>query len=254
MRNFCQSLGSVIFTLYLFLSLPVYAVISLLTAPLPHRVTYIVGRHWVKTVLFLLKTLCSLDYVVEGQQHLPKKNTVVLLKHSSTFEGLAQVLIFPRQTWVIKKELMWAPFLGWALPLYKPIAINRRAGRTAMEQVIEKGQQRLNEGLWVMIFPEGTRVASGESKRYGLGGAFLAAAAGRPIVPVAHNAGKFWPRRSWIKQPGTITIRIGPPISTEGLSPQDITDQVREWIESAVKKINAPMGAGDANHKPHTPT
>ena len=248
MQNFGQSLGSVIFTLYLFLSLPAYAVISLLTAPFPHRVTYVVGRHWVKTVLFLLKMLCSLDYVVEGQQHLPKKNAIILLKHSSTFEGLAQVLIFPRQTWVIKKELMWAPFLGWALPLYKPIAIDRRAGRTATEQIIEEGQQRLNDGLWVMIFPEGTRVASGETKRYGLGGALLAVAAGRPIVPVAHNAGRFWPRRSWIKHPGTITIRIGPPINTEGRSPRDITDQVREWIENAVTEINASVEGGAPKH------
>ncbi len=239
MKKIAQWSGSVIFTLYLFLSLPAYAVVSLLTAPFPHSVTYAVGRHWARTVLFMLEALCSLNYVVEGQQHLPKKNAIILIKHSSTFEALAQVLIFPRQTWVIKRELMWAPFLGWALPLYKPIAIDRGAGRTATEQVVEEGRKRLSEGLWVIIFPEGTRVPSGEFRRYGLSGALLATAAARPIVPVAHNAGNYWPRRSWLKQPGTIKIVIGPSVSTEGRSQKDITDEVRDWIEATVAKMNS---------------
>src|SRR5690606_22674463 len=134
--------------------------------------------------------------------HLPSRNAIVLMKHSSAWETLAQLQIFPKQTWVIKRELMWAPFLGWVLPLLKPIAIDRRGGRDAVRQVIEQGTQRLEDGFWVVIFPEGTRVPPGQTRRYGLSGALLASETGRTVVPVAHNAGLFWPRRGWVKRPG----------------------------------------------------
>ena len=240
MRQIRQWLGSVLFTLYLFLSVPVYVIVALATWPFPHRVTYAVGRHWTKSVLFFLKVLCGLDYTVEGRENIPDENTVVLLKHSSAFEAIAQVRIFPKQTWVIKRELLWAPFLGWALPLFKPIAIDRKAGRDAVEQVLQQGRQRLAEGFWVMIFPEGTRVAAGETGRYGLSGALLATAAARPVIPVAHNAGEFWPRRGWLKKPGTIRMVIGPPIATAGREARDITTDVRDWIEAKVAEIGTP--------------
>ncbi|HLF10372.1 MAG TPA: lysophospholipid acyltransferase family protein [Gammaproteobacteria bacterium] len=232
-----QWFGSIAFTLYLFLSVAVYGLVVLATAPLGHRVTYRTVLGWVSSVMFMLRWLCRLDYVVEGREHLPAQNTVLLLKHSSAWETIAQLEIFPTQTWVIKRELMWVPILGFILMLLKPIAINRSGGRSAVQQVLEQGQRHLQQGLWVAIFPEGTRVPAGESKRYGLSGTLLASAAGRAVVPVAHNAGDYWPRRGWLKRPGTVRVVIGPPIPTAGREPRDVTDQAQRWIEATVAAI-----------------
>lgn len=230
-----QALGSAAFTIYLFVSVAVYGPLVLLTVPLPRRYMYRMVVYWVDSQLFLLRHWCRLDYVVEGREHLPATNTVVLMKHSSAWETLAQFKLFPRQTWVVKRELQWLPVFGWILRLLKAIAIDRRAGRSAVQQVLAQGAERLNEGLWIVIFPEGTRVPVGKTRRYGLSGALLARAAGRPVVPVAHNAGVFWPRRGWSKKPGTIRVVIGPPIQTAGREPREINDEVQRWIETTVR-------------------
>lgn len=226
--------GSLLFTVYLFASVIVYGIAALLVGPLLGGLSYRVAVAWAGSVLRLLKILCRLDYVVEGAEHLDRDVCVVLLKHSSSWETIAQFKIFPRQTWVMKRELLWAPILGWVLRVLRPIAIDRKAGRVAVEQVIVQGRERLEQGYWVMIFPEGTRVAPGQVKRYGLSGALLGIATGRPIIPVAHNAGEFWPRRGWRKRPGTIRLIIGAPILTAGRDPRDLTNEVRQWIESTV--------------------
>jgi 1-acyl-sn-glycerol-3-phosphate acyltransferase len=229
-----QWLGSVVFTLYLFLSVPVYAPLVLLSAPFPHRVSYRLVSGWVDSVLFMLKLLCRLEHVVEGREHLGERNTVVLMKHSSSWETIAQWRLFPKQTWVLKRELLWLPFFGWVLPLLKPIAIDRRGGRLAVQQVIDQGLARLADGFWIVIFPEGTRVPFGQTRRFGISGALLAAAAGRPVVPVAHDAGYFWPRRGWHKKSGTIRVRIGPPIPTAGRDAREVTAEAQQWIENAL--------------------
>ena len=232
-----QWLGSILFTLYLFVSVPIYGALVALTAPLPRRVTYAASLAWVDSVLWLLRILCRLDYRVEGRENLPPRNCVVLLKHSSAWETLAQLRIFPPQTWVLKRELMWVPVLGWVLWLLKPIAIDRRGGGVAVQQVLEQGRARLAEGLWVMIFPEGTRMPVGVTRRYGMSGALLAAAEGLPIVPVAHNAGYFWPRRGLRKRPGLIHVVIGPPIDCAGRDPREINEEAQRWIEAQVVRI-----------------
>lgn len=229
-----QWLGSIAFTLYLFLSVPVWAPVVLLSAPFPHRVTYRLVEYWIDAVLFMLERLCRLDYVVDGAEHLGDDNTVVLMKHSSSWETIAQFRLFPKQTWVLKRELLWLPFFGWVLPLLKPIAIDRRGGRVAVQQVVDQGLERLKEGFWVVIFPEGTRVPFGQTRRFGLSGALLAASAGKPVVPVAHDAGFFWPRHGWHKRPGTIRVRIGPPIPTAGREARDIAADAQRWIEDAL--------------------
>ena len=236
-----QWLGSIGFTLYLFLSVPIYGLVVVATAPLPRRLTYATVLAWVDSVLFLLRWLCRLDYVVEGREHLPAGSAVVLMKHSSAWETIAQLRIFPPQTWVMKRELTWVPVLGWVLLLLKPIAINRKGGGAAVQQVLELGRQRLAEGLWVVIFPEGTRVPAGQSRRYGMSGALLAAAAGVPIVPVAHNSGEFWPRRGWLKRAGTIRVVIGPPIPTAGVEPRALNERTQGWIESTLAAISQPQ-------------
>jgi 1-acyl-sn-glycerol-3-phosphate acyltransferase len=232
-----QWLGSIAFTTYLFASVPIYALVVVCTAALPHRVTYATVIAWVNSVLFMLRWLCRLDYVVEGREHLPQGSAVVLMKHSSAWETLAQMQILPIQTWVMKRELMWVPFLGWALLLLKPIAIDRRGGATAVQQVLDQGQRRLAEGLWVVIFPEGTRMPVGQTRRYGMSGALLAGAACLPVVPVAHNAGLYWPRRGWLKRAGTIRVVIGPPIGAAGKDPRAVNAEAQQWIEAKVAEL-----------------
>jgi 1-acyl-sn-glycerol-3-phosphate acyltransferase len=249
-----QWLGSILFTLYLFLSVPVYGAVALLTAPLPRRYIYGVASAWVDSVLWLLRVLCRLDYRVEGREHLPARSGIVLLKHSSAWETLAQLKIFPTQTWVLKRELMWVPVFGWVLWRLKPIAIDRRGGSSAVQQVLVQGRAQLAEGLWVMIFPEGTRMPVGETRRYGMSGALLAAAEGLPVIPVTHNAGYFWPRRGWLKKPGTIRVVIGPPIETKGLDPRAVNERAQRWIEETLAQLTAPVAGRvperDASSRP----
>ena len=225
---------SVIFTAYLFSSVPFYALVAFLAALVPGCSAYGVARAWAVSVLGTLRVLCNLGYRVEGLEHLEGDNCVVLLKHSSAWETIAQFVIFPHQTWVMKRELLWVPILGWVLLMFKPIAIDRKAGRLAVEQVLQQGQDRLRDGLWVMIFPEGTRVPAGEKRRYGISGALLAVTAGRDVVPVAHDAGFYWPRRGVLKRPGEITLRIGPRIPTRGKDAREVNEQVEAWIEATL--------------------
>jgi len=234
-----QWLGSVAFTLYLFLSVAVYGLLALPTMLLPRRATHAWAAGWARDVLVILRWLCGLDYVVQGIEHLPATSSIVLMKHSSTWETIAQLRIFPQQTWVLKRELTWIPVLGWVLLRLQAIAIDRNGGRTAVQQVLDQGRQRLDEGIWVVIFPEGTRVRAGEKRRYGMSGALLAEAAGRPVIPVAHNAGDYWPRRSWLKRAGTIQVVIGPPIATAGIDPRVVTEQAQRWIEHALASMRA---------------
>ncbi|MEO8466895.1 MAG: lysophospholipid acyltransferase family protein [Gammaproteobacteria bacterium] len=235
-----QWLGSVVFTLYLCVSAAAYAFVLLPTVVMPRRVTYAAARSWSRSVLFMLRWLCGLDYVVEGLENLPATTSVVLVKHSSAWETVAQLQIFPSQTWVLKRELIWIPVFGWVLRNLKPIAIDRKAGRTAVQRVLDQGRQRLAEGVWVVIFPEGTRVPAGEKRRYGMSGALLAEAAGVPVVPVAHNAGDYWPRRRWLKRPGTIRVVIGPVIPTAGIDSRLVTEQAQRWIEDTLATLRAP--------------
>ena len=218
-------------------SVAVYAPLSLLTIVLPFSWRYRIIRQWARWQMFMLVKLCRLHYRVEGSGHLPPGAAVILSKHQSAWETIAFQEIFPPQTWVLKRELLWVPLFGWALALLRPIAIDRRAGRKAIEQVIEQGRERLQSGIWVVVFPEGTRVAPGTRRRYGVGGAVLAAATGYPVVPVAHNAGSFWPRRGFLKKPGTVRVVIGPVIDPRGRKAEEIIRQAEEWIETKMAEL-----------------
>jgi len=188
-------------------------------------------------VFFVLKWVCGLRYVVEGRENLPPGNHIAMWKHSSSWETIAQMVVFPAQCWVLKHELMYIPFVGWGLKVLRPIAIDRGAGHAAVSQVVEQGRTRLAEGLWVLIFPEGTRMPAGQTRKYGVSGALLAIETGHKLIPVAHNAGKFWPRRGLVKQPGMIRAVIGPPIETDGLDARAVNARVQEWIEKTVAEL-----------------
>jgi 1-acyl-sn-glycerol-3-phosphate acyltransferase len=233
-------LGSALFTTLLFVSVAVWAWPCFALRIFGYRAMFAGVRIWAKTILAALRWCCGLDYSVRGLERLPADNTVILVKHSSAWETIAQLVLFPNQTWVMKRELIWAPVLGWALSLLKPIAINRGGGRNAVNQVIEQGQVRLREGLWVMIFPEGTRVPVGEMGRFGLSGILLAQAAGKSIVPVAHNAGYYWPRRGLLKKPGTIQMIIGDPIPTQNRDARELADEIKAWMEHEIAAMTGP--------------
>jgi len=228
---------SLLFTTILFVSVVPWCFAVIAARIFGRRASLAVARNWVEVNLWCCKAICGLGMSIEGTENLPTKNGVVYIKHSSAYETLAQFVLTPDQTWVLKRELVWAPFFGWAISCLSPIAINRSAGQSAVQQVLRQGKERLAEGTWVMIFPEGTRMAAGETRRYGASGALLAQEAGVLITPVAHNAGYFWPRRGLRKKPGTIRFVIGPPVDPTGREARDVNRELQDWIEGKVAEI-----------------
>jgi 1-acyl-sn-glycerol-3-phosphate acyltransferase len=234
-----QLLRSLLFTTYMMASACLFGAVMSLGFWLPYRTQFAIARSWARILMWVLERLCGLKYVVEGRQHIPPGNHIVMSNHTSAWETVAQFLIFPPQVWVLKRELLWIPFVGWGLKLLRPIAINRGEGHRAVGQVVEQGKARLADGLWIIIFPEGTRVVAGATRKFGVSGALLAIAAGRSIVPLAHNAGQFWARRGFLKRPGTIHVVIGAPIESAGKDPRALNEEVRLAIEAGLKHIAA---------------
>ena len=217
----------------------VSAVLILLTFWAPARVPWTITVCWCRLSVWLGRVILGHDTVVEGLENIPDEPSVVMIKHTSTLETYWQVTVFPRTTWVVKREAMYLPVVGWAMKLVlDPIFIDRKSGRSAVKQVINDGKQKLQDGTWVTIFPEGTRVPPGETRRYGVSGAALARDAGCKIVPVAHNAGDFWPRRGIVKRPGKIRFVIGPPIDASSQAPKETNLIVQDWIESKMYEIS----------------
>jgi 1-acyl-sn-glycerol-3-phosphate acyltransferase len=230
-----QFARSLLFTTFLMVSACLWGGCMGLCFFLPYRAEFAMARGWARCVLWVLERLCGLKFVVEGRERIPPGNHIIMSKHTSAWETVALFVIFPPQVWVLKRELMWVPFVGWGLRQLRPIAINRGAGHRAVNQVIEQGKERLASGLWVIIFPEGTRVTAGETRKYGVSGALLAIATGNLVVPVSHNAGMFWPRRGIVKKPGTIRVVIGEPVSAAGKNARDLNDEIRTAIESGLE-------------------
>jgi len=230
-------LRSALFAAALLLVTPPYAVVALLTFPLPRMARYTIISGWSRCVVFLARAILGIDWRVEGRENLPAGPAVILAKHQSAWETLAFQHIFPPQVHVLKRELLWIPFFGWGLALMSPIAIDRRRGHSALRFMAKRGRQRLAQGFWVVVFPEGTRVAPGESRDYQIGGAWLAHASGAPVVPVAHNAGRYWPRNAFLKRAGTVTVRIGPPIEPGTRNAYEINALAKEWIEEQQKAL-----------------
>lgn len=230
---------SFLFTTILFVSVLPWCFAVIAARIFGRKASFAVARNWSEVNLWCCKTICGLGMTIEGRENLPDKSGIVYIKHSSAYETLAQFALTGDQTWVLKRELVWAPFFGWAISCLSPIAINRSAGQSAVQQVLRQGKERLAEGTWVMIFPEGTRMAAGETRRYGVSGVLLAKEAGVMITPVAHNAGYFWPKRGLRKKPGTIRFIIGPPINPEGRDPREVNRELQDWIEGKVAEIAA---------------
>jgi 1-acyl-sn-glycerol-3-phosphate acyltransferase len=232
-----QFLGSLFFTCFLFVWTFLYAipfVLLCLFLPFPRRFALV--RIYAGGVLWVLKWSCGLSYRIEGAP-LPEGCHVALWKHSSSWETMAMMVVFPRQVWVLKRELLWIPVVGLGVRQMHAIAIDRKAGHSAVSQVIEQGKERLDEGDWIMVFPEGTRMAAGETRRYGVSGTLLAQETGKLIVPVAHNAGYYWPRRGWMKKPGCVRVVLGSPVSPAGREVRAVNEEIQGWIEAKVREL-----------------
>ncbi|GJL82440.1 MAG: lysophosphatidic acid acyltransferase [marine bacterium B5-7] len=240
-------LRSIVFFIGMCVSIVLYWPITMLAWPLlPLTRSRILGG-WAVFTLWWLKVTCNLRHRVSGLENLPDRPAVLLCKHESAWETISTQAIFPPQAWVLKRELLWIPFFGWSLAASNPIAINRSARVRALDQLIREGRDRLREGRWVVVFPEGTRTAPGEMGEFSPGGAMLAVKSGAPVVPVAHNAGTFWRRRGILKHAGVIDVRVGPVIETAGRKPRDVNNAAHAWIAQAV----ADMAANRDEQAPH---
>ena len=230
-------LRSTLFTLCLLVTTPLFSIIALFTFPFKPVTRYRIISQWARSTIFLARVICGLKYQVIGAENITETPAVILSKHQSAWETIAFQLIFPPQVWVLKRELLRIPFFGWGLAMTSPIAIDRSAGKEALKQIVAQGKDRLAQGLWVVVFPEGTRMKPGTKGKYGIGGAWLATHAGAPVLPVAHNAGEFWGKGAFLKYPGTITVSIGKPIDSKGMKPAELNQLVEQWIESEMTRI-----------------
>lgn len=230
-------LRSTLFALSLAVTTPPYALFSFLTFPFRPITRYRIIGSWTRITLWFVWHVLGIRYRVIGQENLPANASVILAKHQSAWETLAFQKIFPPLCFVLKRELLRVPFFGWGLAQMPVVAIDRAAGKDALGQVVEQGRKRLQEGFWVTVFPEGTRVAPGMSRRYKIGGAWLATHAGVQVVPVAHNAGEFWGRNAFLKREGEVVVSIGPPIDAAGRKPDDVNAEAEAWIEAEMRRL-----------------
>lgn len=245
-----RALRSFLFVSVQFATALLYTPVALLAMPLPAVLRSRIISGWAHFIVWWLRISCGLRHEVHGLGNMPPGPGVILSKHQSAWETIAFQTIFPPQAWVLKRELLWVPFFGWGLAASRPIAIDRSAGVRALDKVVRDGIDRLRGGRWIVVFPEGTRTNPGKRGRYNPGGAMLAVKAQVPVVPVAHNAGVFWPRRGFLKIPGVIQVKVGPPIATQGRRPKQVATEAEEWIEQAMASLPVSPSRDPVAHRP----
>ncbi|MDI1310023.1 MAG: lysophospholipid acyltransferase family protein [Methylotenera sp.] len=231
-------LRSLLFFIGQVITAPFFTLIALLAMPLNPVLRNDLISGWARSMMWWLKVTCNIRHEVTGLENIGDSPTIVLSKHQSAWETLAFQAIFPTQVYVLKRELLWIPIFGWGLAMSSPIAIDRSSGREALKKLVANGQARLNRGLWVVIFPEGTRITPGERSKYHIGGAWLATHTKTQVLPVAHNAGEYWAKNTFIKKPGVIKMHIGKPIQTTGVKADALNHQVESWIEAEMLTLN----------------
>lgn len=232
-------LRSLIFTIGQWLFTPIFTIVALLTFPFSRIKRNEIISLWARSMLWWLRVTCNITYELKGAENIPTTPCVILAKHQSAWETLAFQLIFPPQVYVMKRELLWIPFFGWGLAMTSPIAINRGAGRQALKQLVKLGKQRLASGLWVVVFPEGTRIPTGKHSKFHIGGAWLASGSKATVLPVAHNAGLHWAKNTMLKRPGVITVSIGKPFDCSHLKPEAVNTQAETWINAETATLNS---------------
>jgi 1-acyl-sn-glycerol-3-phosphate acyltransferase len=231
-------LRSLLFMVFMVATTPLIVLALLCVFWLPSRQRRLFVMPWVRLVMWMIRHLLGIAHRIEGAEHIPAQPCIVLCKHQSAWETFALQVIFPLTAFVYKKELHWLPFFGWGIKLMPFVGIDRAAGKAALNQVAERGKRRLAEGYSVVIFPEGTRVPPGQHRRYKIGGAWLAVAAGAPVVPVALDSGECWRRNAFLKTPGTVTVSIGPAIDPAGKSAEEVNALAEQWVEAEMRRIS----------------
>jgi 1-acyl-sn-glycerol-3-phosphate acyltransferase len=217
---------------------PIWACVALLTFPLSDLSRYRIITAWSRLIVRSAELICGIRYRILGAENIPREPCIIMAKHESAWETLAFQVIFPPQVWVVKRSLLWIPFFGWGLAMLSPIAIDRKAGHKALRQMLEQGRDRLRRGFSIVVFPEGTRVAPGETGAYQIGGAWLAEKTGAPVLPVAHNAGSYWPKNALLKRPGLVTVSIGPLFHAKGEKPAALMQNIARWIEHETQRLH----------------
>jgi len=229
---------SIVFALAAAVITPPYAFLALAIFFLPPMTRYRIISTWSVAIVWLARVICGVRWKVTGLERLPAQPSIILSKHQSAWETLAFQAIFPPQVWVLKRSLLWVPFVGWGIAMLSPIAIDRSQRIRALKQTLEQGRERLAQGFWVVIFPEGSRSDPGRRGSWQIGGAWLASHVGAPVVPVAVNSGELWPRNGFIKHPGTIEVMILEAIDPVGMKAEALAKLVEQRVEDAMLQLN----------------
>jgi 1-acyl-sn-glycerol-3-phosphate acyltransferase len=233
------ALRTALFLLFQAVTVVPWGLCCLLIAPLPLHLRYQFTIGWTKMVLWAARVMCGIEWEVRGRENFPDGPAILLSKHQSTWETFFYVSWLPREVcFVFKRELLWVPFFGWGIGLLKMIHIDRRQGRHALKSLVSQGQRKLDEGRWIVMFPEGTRTPVGSQGQYKSGGARLAVRTGAVVVPIAVNAGECWPKKPIVKRPGRVIVSVGPPIPTAGREPDEVNDDAERWIEAEMRRIS----------------
>lgn len=239
MRSFIPFLRSLIFALIMLVFTPIWTCVCLLAAPLPFNQRYYITSRWNVFIIWLAKVVCGIRYQIKGAENFPDAPAILLCKHQSAWETIFLLCKLPRPlVFVFKKELLYIPFFGWALGLLKMIPIDRKLGIRAFRHVVIEGKKRLEEGQWIIMFPEGTRMPVGQQGEYKGGGTRLALATNTLIIPIAVNSGECWPKNSFVKTPGLVTVSVGQPISPQGHTHEELMVLVENWIEAEMRIIS----------------
>jgi 1-acyl-sn-glycerol-3-phosphate acyltransferase len=232
-------LRSLLFTVVMAVATVVWACVCFLAAPFPYNTRFFVTSRWNVFVIWCARVLCGIRYEVKGYDNLPPQSAILLSKHQSAWETIFMLPNMRRPlVYVFKKEILYIPFFGWGMALLRMIPIDRSKGKHAFAHVVKIGKRRLADGQSIIMFPEGTRIPVGEKGKYKSGGTRLAIETGAVVVPIAHNSGECWPKNSFIKRPGLITVSIGKPISPEHHTPDSLMQEVENWIESEMRVIS----------------
>ncbi len=237
-------LRSVIHALWMLLTVIPFAIVILAGAAVGVRgePLYRIARTWLRLVIEGLRVICGVRWRVSGFEHLPLGQTspaILLVKHQSTFETFLLPVLMPHPlAYVFKKELLYVPFFGWAIGRLDMIHIDRSQRAQAFRKVVEQGVALLAKGVWIIMFPEGTRIARGQAGQYKSGGTRLAVATGAPVIPIAVTSAKVWPRKAFIKRPGVVDVSIGAPIPSAGRDPEELVREVETWIETEMRRLD----------------
>lgn len=248
-----QAIRTFFFYLLLSSSSFFWCIFCVFIAPfLPFRARYrLVIQTWCRCATWLAKVVAGIHYEVRGLENIPQQPCVILAKHQSTWETFFLSALFEPLSQVVKRELLYVPFFGWAMAMLKPIAIDRSNPKAALKQLAKQGDERIKQGAWVLIFPEGTRIPPGQIGKFSRGGAALAVNAGLPVLPIAHNAGEFWPKQGWAKYPGTVQVVIGPLMHAEGEGPRaiaELNERAYAWVAQTQQQISgvAPQAVSES--------